>query len=265
MDMKRLIIFTDLDGTLLDHDTYSWQPAADALEKIRLQQIPLIINSSKTKAEIEQLRMELDNHAPFIVENGGAVYLLDSGATPVPHRFGKPYGEIVSILDQLRQKMDFRFRGFSDLTDDELSDLTGLTRTEVVPAKKRSCSEPLLWDDSESNFELFSGILSEQGLQTVKGGRFIHIMGQTDKGRAMIWLLEHFKRQDPATDWTVIALGDSANDKPMLELADYAVVIRPATGEPLKLDKTENIILTDKKGPAGWQEAMNQLLDQTGA
>jgi len=58
---KQLLVFTDLDGTLLTHEGYSWQPAAPALERLRQLDIPLILNSSKTAAEIAALREELDN------------------------------------------------------------------------------------------------------------------------------------------------------------------------------------------------------------
>ena len=68
------VIITDLDGTLLDHDTYSYEAAAHALAEITLRGIPLILNSSKTRSEIEELRERLLNDHPFVVENGAAVY-----------------------------------------------------------------------------------------------------------------------------------------------------------------------------------------------
>ena len=47
------IIFTDLDGTFLNHDNYSFQESQEALEKIEQQRIPLIFTTSKTKIEVE--------------------------------------------------------------------------------------------------------------------------------------------------------------------------------------------------------------------
>lgn len=69
--MPHLLVFTDLDGTLLDHHTYSWQPARPALERLDGLKIPLILCSSKTSPEMLGLRAELGNRHPFIVENGG--------------------------------------------------------------------------------------------------------------------------------------------------------------------------------------------------
>ena len=50
---RKFVIYTDLDGTLLDHVTYTFHPALDALELIEKKKIPLIISTSKTRPEIE--------------------------------------------------------------------------------------------------------------------------------------------------------------------------------------------------------------------
>ena len=44
--MKRWLVFTDLDGTLLDED-YGWEAARPAVEALRAASIPIILNSSK--------------------------------------------------------------------------------------------------------------------------------------------------------------------------------------------------------------------------
>ena len=73
--MAHFVVFTDLDGCLLDSVTYTYEPAAPALEALRAQDIPLVLVSSKTRAEIEPLRKQLDHHDPFMVENGAAVFV----------------------------------------------------------------------------------------------------------------------------------------------------------------------------------------------
>ena len=66
------VIFTDLDGTLLDRAGYSYAPAVPALERLRRNKIPLVFCSAKTRAEQEVYRKEIEIYDPFIVENGGA-------------------------------------------------------------------------------------------------------------------------------------------------------------------------------------------------
>jgi mannosyl-3-phosphoglycerate phosphatase len=72
--LPALIVFSDLDGTLLDHATYSWQAAVPALEALKERGIPLILASSKTSAEIAELRAETGfADCPAIVENGAGL------------------------------------------------------------------------------------------------------------------------------------------------------------------------------------------------
>ena len=52
VDETRLLVVTDLDGTLLDHDTYDWEPARPAIEELKQRAFPLVLNSSKTIAEL---------------------------------------------------------------------------------------------------------------------------------------------------------------------------------------------------------------------
>ena len=71
----RLLVFTDLDGTLLDHESYSFEPALPALAVLKEKNIPLVLCTSKTRAEIELFRIQLKNIHPFISENGGAIFV----------------------------------------------------------------------------------------------------------------------------------------------------------------------------------------------
>ena len=73
--MPRLVLFTDLDGTLLDHDTYSFEPAREALRALESEDIPVVFTTSKTRAEIEKWRRLTGNADPFISENGGAIFV----------------------------------------------------------------------------------------------------------------------------------------------------------------------------------------------
>lgn len=48
--------FSDLDGTLLDSHSYDWQPAAPSLSRLREANVPVILCSSKTSAEMLYLQ-----------------------------------------------------------------------------------------------------------------------------------------------------------------------------------------------------------------
>ena len=68
MDQSSTVIFTDMDGTLLDHHTYSFAAAQPTLDALAARGIPVIPNTSKTFAEMTELRQKIGLNGPFVVE-----------------------------------------------------------------------------------------------------------------------------------------------------------------------------------------------------
>lgn len=258
------LIFTDLDGTLLDHNNYTFDEALPALDRINQYQIPLILNSSKTQSEINTIRKDLQNTYPFVVENGAAVIIprgiFTEYTAPVSEvLLGASRTDILQFIHQLRDQKGYVFKGFADFTLEEIMAETGLSEQQAEQAKERSGSEPIKWQDSGKNLLLFKKLVEQQGLKLLRGGRFLHVMGQTDKAQAMSFLVELYRKQYQH-DFTTIALGDSQNDQLMLERVDIAGIIRPAYGEPLQLKQTGNTVLkSTMPGPKGWQEVMTRV------
>ena len=262
----RTAIFTDLDGTLLDRDTYSWAAASGTLDRIRERGIPLVIATSKTLAETVVLRSQLGNEHPFIVENGVAValppgYFGTDGPTGLEpwngfelKRFGENRDLILGRLKELRAKLGYRFEGFAGWTPEQLQQHSGLPLEDAARALERCGSEPLLWHDTDVNLNRFQQHLRLHGLRVVQGGRFLHVMGSFDKAKAFGWLKSLYKPE------TTVVLGDSPNDEAMLDEADIAVVIRSEHSESIHLTRPQRIIRTQNPGPAGWQEALEALL-----
>ena len=259
--MNHWLIFTDLDGTLLDHDDYSFEQAWPALEKINQLQIPLIINSSKTYAEIKEIRRQMHNNWAFSVENGAAVFLPQSHLSGYDNSMeqvilGTPQEHILHILHTLREQQGFLFKGFADFSVAELIIETGLSEQQAEQAKQRLASEPIKWLDNEEQLARFKKALIDKDLQLIQGGRFLHVMGQNDKGTAMAWIMNKFKQSTLKT----LALGDSQNDLKMLEQADFSAVIRRIDGRYLQVNKKpEQLMYSQHPAPLGWQEVMEQL------
>lgn len=274
----KAMIFTDLDGTLLDHNSYSFAAAMPALRRIAALQIPLIINSSKTAAEIIVIQQQLGICQPFISENGCGVYLpiglavgQDKEIQWQCQPFSKSRAEVLSALSQLRDKHGYQFTGFADGDEQGIAALTGLDADAARRAGMRDFSEPIKWQDSESAKTEFLAQLHKCGFNAQEGGRFLCIMGSDsiDKGRSMAWLLNHYhasqlplQEQDNGASILTIALGDSPNDQTMLNEADIAVIIRSARSDSIRVDKPVTVIRTQLAGPEGWQLAMDQILDQ---
>ena len=272
----KLLIFTDLDGTLLDHHNYSFSPATQAIELLNTLGIAWIFNTSKTLAELLTLRKTLSNRHPMIVENGGGIAIpegYDLSPPPVLSRaksssvrdfthlgfqlitLGKERTQILDILKPLHTQ--FTFTGFNGLSVTELAELTGLSKTQTEQAMQRHFSEPIIWQDTEEKFEQFRHWISEHSLDLLRGGRFIHVIGKSDKGIAMRWLTSLYHQTKP--ELKTVALGDGENDIAMLENADIPVIIRSPAHNPPPVQR-KNTILTQDYGPNGWSQALHALL-----
>ncbi|MCC0012403.1 MAG: HAD-IIB family hydrolase [Rhodobiaceae bacterium] len=254
----RLVIFTDLDGTLLDHATYSHEAAAPALATLHKLNVPLILASSKTAAEIAPLHRELLlNGWPAIVENGAGVF--------DPAVSGKAdnseYLRIRQALAALPEELSRDFRGFGVMTDKEVAEITGLSVDKARLARMRCHSEPGLWTGSDSGPERFLEALEAAGISARRGGRFLTLSLGRTKAQAMSDIVLSLK-----PDKTV-ALGDAPNDREMLEAADIGVIVRNDHG--IALPKLEGeaagrIRRTQLSGPQGWNEAVMQIVQELG-
>lgn len=263
--MKRRIIFTDLDGTLLDASRYSFADAKPALGAIAAGSVPLILCSSKTRAEMQVYREKLHNSHPFISENGGGIfiphgYFSFSFEAEESHGFrlialGRPYAEIRKSFARLREQTGAKVRGFADMTGEEVATLTGLALGEAVLARRRDFDEAFVFDGAED--ENFLHAIEAAGLNWTKG-RIFHLMGNHDKGRAVEILVTLYRRQ--YGDISSVALGDSLNDLPMLMAADQAVLVRHEDGSYEAGIDMPHLVRTQLPGPAGWNETLLQIL-----
>ena len=250
-----LLIFTDLDGSLMEHETYSIEPAKSALLELEQRNIPLILNSSKTAAEILAMQKQHSLSGPFICENGAATY--ESSETP-EHCFGTPITQWLPRIHAMRESMSYKFSGFSDWSPTEVSTLTGLSLTQAQLAKQRQFSEPILWQDSESAKTEFLDILGIQKLTLLEGGRFLSIQSNYDKSDGMNWFIQKYNYVSKPL--ITVALGDSPNDAAMLNSADVAVIIKSSKSDQVFCPNAKKIISTRESGPAGWREAIMEIL-----
>ena len=265
--MARIIIFTDLDGTLLHPKTYSFDEAEPALMLIKEKGMPLVLCSSKTRAEMEVYRERLGNNHPFISENGGGIFIprnyFKTSLIPSPSMgegqgegdkyetivIGSPYQEIRKAFLELKQKLNVKVKGFGDMTIREVAAVSGLTEEEALLAKEREFGEPFVFEGETD--ERFLKAVEERGLQWTQG-RFFHIMGENDKGKA-VKLLKHLYGK-AVGEVITIGLGDGFNDLPMLREVDYPVLMPKENGSYDQRVDLPNLKKTRNIGPSGWNE-----------
>lgn len=268
-EAKRLIIFTDLDGSLLDHSDYSWNSAQPALERIREDQVPLIFCTSKTRLEVEMIQKEIGISYPFIVENGGGIFFLQDFGDMADQkaitlfgyrciRLGAPYELIRSFIKH--QKKSFTIRGFGDMSVEEIAQLTGLTAEKAALAKERDFTEPFIVGQKQDLVGLEQAARNE-GLRITKGGRFYHLTGYgNNKGAAVRIVKDYYSRiwRSPILS---VGLGDSMNDISMLEQVEVPVLI-PHDNGLYENTYLQDLIRAPYPGSKGWNHAVHQIMDQ---
>ncbi|OUX36868.1 MAG: hypothetical protein CBE26_04450 [Kiritimatiellaceae bacterium TMED266] len=255
--MMRWVVFTDLDGTLLDRD-YSWQKAVPAVRALREAGIPLVLNSSKTVAEMRVIRAELGLDSVCIAENGGVIEGINEG------KMGgcSERDELVALATELRNERGFRFEGFVDWEVERLMELTDLSREQALHSMEREATEPIIWLDSAERLQLFERLLREQGVKLVRGGQFRHLMrADRDKGSAMGEVMSWYRKREAGVRWGCMALGDSPNDWPMLERADVAVQIPRLESTDAWL-RWKHVRRGRMPGAAGWNVAILDFLNE---
>jgi mannosyl-3-phosphoglycerate phosphatase len=250
------LVMTDLDGTLLDHSNYKWNSAQVALSYLKEHEIPVIVNTSKTMAELQTLLKELKlEHEPYVVENGSAVVLpaftdsisskklfnelkVHSQFKKIDEQYiwslGKDRREICDWFYSLRTRHGWNFEGYNDWTIEALMEKTGLTKSKAKESKQKLFSEPFQWFDSEVNFKTLESLAERDGYTILKGGRFYHLQGNVDKSSPFSFFRQYHNLIWPeSSPVKIIALGDSQNDVAMLDNAEYGICIKsPANDFP---------------------------------
>ncbi|GAA0477657.1 mannosyl-3-phosphoglycerate phosphatase-related protein [Parasphingorhabdus litoris] len=265
-----VLIFTDLDGTLLDHHNYSAVPANLLIEQIQTQlNVQVIPVTSKTRAELELMEeLRVLCAAPAVFENGSVVGGADrfpffrSGQSPTLV-LGVSYQEILNRIASLPASLRKHIQGFNDMSVAEIADSTGLSIDSARAAKQREATEPFLWSGSNSEMSELQSTMNAAGIKIQQGGRFFHFTGEATKIFAVQQVLEAYQKSNPQTSYVTIALGDGPNDLKMIEAADHGVIMPNPDGAAISSNKA-HVQVASAPGPKGWVASVSQILDELG-
>jgi mannosyl-3-phosphoglycerate phosphatase len=261
------IVFTDLDGTLLDSKTYSYEGSLAAINRLKENGIPIVFCSAKTRAEQEIYRDELGLFHPFIVENGGAIF-IPHAYFPFPFDYHKTSDDLLVIdlaiprtrvresLAEIGRENDFHFKGFTDMSAAEVAAITGLNLESARLAQQREYDEPVKFDSSGKDLGEFLAKLAEAGLSWSCGGQLHHIMGGGDKGKAVEILSRLYRRM-----WgeiRTVGLGNGLNDLPLLSQVDIPILVQKGdrSWEDMRLPRLRRV---QGIGPEGWSRAIAEV------
>jgi mannosyl-3-phosphoglycerate phosphatase len=272
--MPHYVVFADLDGSLSDTSDSSWEAAASAVQALGSQGIPLVLVSSKTRAELEPLRHRLQHRDPFIVENGAAVF-VPQGVFPFPlervrrkspydvMELGLPYHMLRDVLKQIEDAVETPLHGFGDLSVDEIMDATGLSHADASLARMREYDEPFLLEGPKALVDEVCRQIVMRGLRWTKCGRFFHLSGDNDRGEAVELLMRCYQRDQrlrfQAHPVESVGIGDSIADVPLLAVVDHPILVQKPDGSFDTDVLLPRLTRTRGLGPLGWTDAVLRL------
>ncbi len=267
-----LICFTDLDGTLLNHNDYRYDAAIPVIRQLQAAGVPIIPTTSKTRSEVIGLRSALGLMDPFIVENGSGVFL-----EPTDQRFefadeyrtvdglkliqlGVTYDVARAGLQTIAAEIGEPLSGFADLGIAELAALTNLAPADLRQACDREFSEPFL--RPQTALSTLEAIAGNHQFKVLVGNRFCHLLGAgASKGRAVAllaaaWCKAHGDDCPPV----ILGLGDSPNDISMLDAVNIAIVIPGRDGPHPDLAARSGYRIAPYVGCQGWAAAVTEVM-----
>jgi mannosyl-3-phosphoglycerate phosphatase len=265
-----IAVFTDMDGCLLDHSTYEWEPALPALQVLARHGAPVIFTTSKTRAEVERWQRVTGIRHASIVENGGAIHLPEGSFAPLPLDaeflpggesrivLGWPQVQVVQALHRAASESRCEVRGFSEMNVEEIAVHCDMTLDDAALAATREYSEPFLLLTPRRESDLLRAFMA-QGLKMTRGGRFYHAQRHSGKGDAVRRLIDLYS--DVHTPVVTIGLGDGLNDEEFLRIADYPVILKSAYSDELA-KRISRARLTPTAGPAAWSQAVLAILSE---
>lgn len=269
----RHLIFTALEGALLDPRTRSFAEAEEALSELDRRRIPLILVTPRTRAEIEPARRKLGHGHPFITENGGGIFFPDGYFNlkiPGAERsgrylrvaLGRPYEEVCATLDEVAEESGVGLTGFHHMSAREIAENTGQKPREADLARDREFDEPFFFTSAdEKAIARFVATARERKYEVRQGPTFWHFFSGCDAARAVRSLTKFF-REATRTKLRAVGIGATAEDLPWLRAMDQAMML-PGSGTTFKQPDSnplKNVATGEVAGPAGWNASILNII-----
>jgi mannosyl-3-phosphoglycerate phosphatase len=272
------LIFTALEGALIDPHTDSFAGAEEALSELERRKIAYILLTSCTREEIEPIRRKLGHSHPFVTENGGGIFFPDGyfslripGAVRTARYLsiaqGRPYAEVCEALDEIAEDCAVGVAGFHHMSLREIADNTGLRPRSAELARAREFDEPFYFTSTdEKSITRFMEAAHERGFDTRRDTTFWHLSARCDTARAVRTLAKLF-RDATHIKLRLVGIGGSKIDLPWLRTLDHAILLQDSreaasASERPEVDPrgTKAIVMGDAPAAAGWNKAVLDII-----
>lgn len=277
----RHLIFTALEGALVDPRTDSFAGAEEALWELQRHKIPYVLLTTRTREEIEPIRRKLEHNHPFVTENGGGIFFPDGyfslripGAVRTARYLsiaqGRPYAEVCEALDEIAEECAVGVAGFHHLSLREIAENTGLRPREAELVRAREFDEPFYFTSAnDDGIARFVESARVRGFDVRRGPTFWHFSSKCDTARAVRTLGQLF-REATHMKLRLVGIGASQQDLHWLRAIDHAILLpdsRESNGP--SGDPSENpgrgraVMAGDDPGTAGWNRAILDIIGQS--
>ena len=276
-ERMKFVLFTDLDGTLLDAN-YSCELVKPVVEELKRKGVPIVFCTTKTRAECEYYRRELRINDPFIVENGSAIFIPVGYFTQLRcERRGNfcvlecvrvKYEDAVRALAEISAEAGVRVKGFGDLTAEQVAEIAAMPLELAKLAKRREYTETFFFEHASEGaavrklseeIERFFAAAEKRGFRISHGGRFYSIQEKNaDKGKAVRILTNIFRREFGVV--RTFGIGDSENDIPMLRSVDCPALVRSRSSSGVSAVRSMNFYKASGFGAEGWIEIVKKFI-----
>ena len=255
-----LIIFTDLDGSLLHRDNFKFDEIKDYIKNLIDNEIIIIPNTSKTEKEIEEFIKELGSDLPFISENGSSISGLNLINPNFPKKIvlSRDKEELIKIFNsKVPEYLKAKCKFISDMNSKQQNNIFGLQENHLKNALNRKYTIPFLFEGDKKEKNKLSNILRSSSLTMQEGGRVLNIGDNTNKVKSMNQVLKIYKKLESKIK--VIAVGDNFNDLDMLRNCDIPCLV---FNDQFKQDQIniDNLIVSNKPSPEGWADVIKTAL-----
>ena len=274
----RHLIFTALEGALVDPRTDSFAGAEEALSELERRKIAYVLLTSRTREEIEPIRRKLGHNHPFVTENGGGIFFPDGyfslripGAVRTARYLsiaqGRPYAEVCEALDEIAEECAVGVAGFHHMSLREIAENTGLRPRVAELARAREFDEPFYFTSAnDTAIARFVETARARGFDTRRGPTFWHLSAKCDAARAVLTLTKLF-REATHIKLRLVGIGGGEQDLPWLRAVDHAVLLpesREASNPSEHFEgapgRTRSIGMGDAPGAIGWNKAILNII-----
>ena len=279
---SRLVIFSAVEGSLIDPASRRWSGAEEALDELERRHVPLVLCTSGTRAQLEPLRAKIGNRHPFVTERGGGLFVPDAyftmkleGAHRVGRYFCVPcandYTSTVAALAEIAEEAGADVLGFSQMSAREIARNTGESSREAESAREREFSETFFFvGERGATAQRFARIAGEHGWRAIPGSLrgnspggdvFWELTSNASPERAIRHIMRLYQaalHHKPRA----IGIGSAPADLGMLSAVNKRFVL-PRHGEVFEDALTSALPGASRgvaPGPEGWNQAVLAVL-----